>query len=160
MFLRDHYCGRRLWPRHATTVRTGAPLCTLQLFSITSLLPLLPATGGRHLFLGSFSRPSSSLDLLHRVSSGFRNGKRESFSPALFTYLRTTLIQPFSRSQGAKAQQKRERNAAKAGGTAKSQIKTNQAAMNIVCQTCKQAFVRPFSLRPLCILAPHTSSRC
>ncbi|KAI0728625.1 At2g23090 like protein [Fomitopsis betulina] len=42
---------------------------------------------------------------------------------------------------GAKAQQKRERNAAKAGGTAKSQIKTNQAAMNIVCQTCKQAFM-------------------
>jgi len=42
---------------------------------------------------------------------------------------------------GAKAAQKRERNAAKAGGTAKSQTKTNQAAMNIVCQTCKQAFM-------------------
>ncbi|OBZ79667.1 hypothetical protein A0H81_00562 [Grifola frondosa] len=42
---------------------------------------------------------------------------------------------------GAKAQQKRERNAAKAGATAKSQNKTNQAALNIVCQTCRQAFL-------------------
>ncbi|KAI0757229.1 DUF1909-domain-containing protein [Daedaleopsis nitida] len=42
---------------------------------------------------------------------------------------------------GAKAAQKRERNVAKAGGTAKSQNKTNQAALNIVCQTCKQAFL-------------------
>ncbi|KAI0735406.1 At2g23090 like protein [Earliella scabrosa] len=42
---------------------------------------------------------------------------------------------------GAKAAQKRERNAAKAGATAKSQTKVNQAAMNIVCQTCKQAFL-------------------
>ncbi|PCH33431.1 DUF1909-domain-containing protein [Wolfiporia cocos MD-104 SS10] len=42
---------------------------------------------------------------------------------------------------GAKAQQKRERNAAKAGGTAKSQTKTNQAALNITCQTCRQSFL-------------------
>ncbi|KAI0639182.1 DUF1909-domain-containing protein [Trametes polyzona] len=42
---------------------------------------------------------------------------------------------------GAKAQQKRERNAAKQGATAKSQIKTNQAAMNIICQTCRQTFL-------------------
>ncbi|KAH9835768.1 At2g23090 like protein [Rhodofomes roseus] len=42
---------------------------------------------------------------------------------------------------GAKAAQKRERNAAKAGGPAKSQLKTNQASMSIVCQTCKQAFM-------------------
>ncbi|KAL6304218.1 DUF1909-domain-containing protein, partial [Sparassis latifolia] len=42
---------------------------------------------------------------------------------------------------GAKAAQKRERNAAKAGATAKSQTKTNQAALNIVCQTCRQAFL-------------------
>ncbi|KZT06758.1 DUF1909-domain-containing protein [Laetiporus sulphureus 93-53] len=42
---------------------------------------------------------------------------------------------------GAKAAQKRERNAAKAGSTAKSQIKTNQAAMNIVCQICRQTFL-------------------
>ncbi|KAH9853180.1 DUF1909-domain-containing protein [Lenzites betulinus] len=42
---------------------------------------------------------------------------------------------------GAKAQQKRERNAAKAGGTAKSQIKTNQAALNIICNICKQTFL-------------------
>ncbi|KAI0768508.1 At2g23090 like protein, partial [Trametes elegans] len=42
---------------------------------------------------------------------------------------------------GAKAAQKRERNAAKAGSNAKSQIKTNQAAMNIICQTCRQTFL-------------------
>ncbi|KAI0762614.1 At2g23090 like protein [Fomes fomentarius] len=42
---------------------------------------------------------------------------------------------------GAKAAQKRERNAAKAGSAAKSQVKTNQAALNIVCQTCRQAFL-------------------
>ncbi|KAI0936074.1 hypothetical protein AcW1_000405 [Taiwanofungus camphoratus] len=42
---------------------------------------------------------------------------------------------------GAKAAQKRERNAAKAGSAAKSQTKTNQAAMNILCQTCRQAFM-------------------
>ena len=70
------------------------------------------------------------------------------------------LIQPFSFSQGAKAQQKRERNAAKAGATAKSQIKTNQAAMNIVCQTCKQAFVRSFFLPSPHISLPGLSTRC
>lgn len=43
--------------------------------------------------------------------------------------------------QGAKAQQKRERNATKAANSAKSQIKTNQAAMNIVCSVCRQTFV-------------------
>jgi len=41
---------------------------------------------------------------------------------------------------GAKAQQKRERNAAKAGVTGKSQTKANEAAMNIICQTCRQTF--------------------
>ncbi|RPD63170.1 DUF1909-domain-containing protein [Lentinus tigrinus ALCF2SS1-7] len=42
---------------------------------------------------------------------------------------------------GAKAAQKRERNAGKAANAAKSQTKTNQAALNIVCQTCRQAFL-------------------
>ncbi|OSX67757.1 hypothetical protein POSPLADRAFT_1051882 [Postia placenta MAD-698-R-SB12] len=42
---------------------------------------------------------------------------------------------------GAKAAQKRERNAAKAGGAAKSQTKTNQAALNIICATCRQTFL-------------------
>ncbi|KIK71280.1 hypothetical protein GYMLUDRAFT_33423 [Collybiopsis luxurians FD-317 M1] len=42
---------------------------------------------------------------------------------------------------GAKAQQKRERNAEKgAGKGAKSQTKTNEAAKSIICQTCRQAF--------------------
>ncbi|KAF7982076.1 hypothetical protein HWV62_30378 [Athelia sp. TMB] len=45
---------------------------------------------------------------------------------------------------GAKAQQKRERNADKgAAKGSKSQAKVNEAAKNIVCATCKQAFVTP-----------------
>ena len=48
-----------------------------------------------------------------------------------------------SRSQGAKAAQKRERNAAKGANAAKSQTKTNEAAKNIICVTCRQTFVRP-----------------
>jgi hypothetical protein len=43
---------------------------------------------------------------------------------------------------GAKAQQKRERNADKnAPKGSKSQAKVNEAAKNIVCQTCRQAFL-------------------
>ncbi|KAH9921962.1 At2g23090 like protein [Epithele typhae] len=42
---------------------------------------------------------------------------------------------------GAKAAQKRERNAAKAGGTAKSQTKANEAAKNIICTVCRQTFL-------------------
>lgn len=46
--------------------------------------------------------------------------------------------------QGAKAQQKRERNADKnAPKGSKSQAKVNEAAKNIVCSTCKQSFVSP-----------------
>jgi len=41
---------------------------------------------------------------------------------------------------GAKAQQKRERNAEKKSGP-KSQMKINEAAKTIVCQTCKQPFL-------------------
>lgn len=45
-------------------------------------------------------------------------------------------------TQGAKAQQKRERNADKnAAKGSKSQAKTNEAAKSIICATCKQAFV-------------------
>ncbi|KAF8599279.1 DUF1909-domain-containing protein [Ceratobasidium sp. AG-I] len=43
---------------------------------------------------------------------------------------------------GAKAQQKQQRNAKKtadAGG--KSQSKTNEAAKNIICMTCRQTFL-------------------
>ncbi|KAI0786031.1 At2g23090 like protein [Abortiporus biennis] len=47
----------------------------------------------------------------------------------------------FSMGNGAKAQQKRERNAAKGGATAKSQIKTNEAAKNIICSVCRQTFL-------------------
>lgn len=44
--------------------------------------------------------------------------------------------------QGAKAAQKRERNAGKnADKGPTSKTKVNEAAKNIVCQTCRQAFV-------------------
>jgi len=45
---------------------------------------------------------------------------------------------------GAKAAQKRERNSDKPGKLAKgakSQVKVNEAAKNIICQTCRQAFL-------------------
>ena len=51
--------------------------------------------------------------------------------------------------QGAKAQQKRERNADKgAAKGSKSQAKVNEAAKNIVCATCKQAFVSRSAIAP------------
>lgn len=42
--------------------------------------------------------------------------------------------------QGAKSQQARERNAAKAGKGPQSQLKSNAAAMTIQCNICKQSF--------------------
>ncbi|TPX08383.1 uncharacterized protein E0L32_010113 [Thyridium curvatum] len=42
---------------------------------------------------------------------------------------------------GAKAAQKRERAAKEKGGVAKSQLKTNAAAMNIQCDICKSVFL-------------------
>ena len=42
---------------------------------------------------------------------------------------------------GAKAQMKRERNAKGGGGEAKSQLKSNQKAMNVQCSICKQPFM-------------------
>nr|GAT47882.1 predicted protein [Mycena chlorophos] len=42
---------------------------------------------------------------------------------------------------GAKAAQKRERNADKGPKGAKSQAKVNEAAKNIVCNVCKQSFL-------------------
>jgi hypothetical protein len=43
---------------------------------------------------------------------------------------------------GAKAAQKRERNAAKnADKGPTSRTKVNEAAKNIICQTCRQAFL-------------------
>ena len=41
-----------------------------------------------------------------------------------------------------RAIQKRERNAAKAkGGDAKSQLKVNEKALTVICQTCRQTFL-------------------
>ncbi|KAJ2715910.1 hypothetical protein H4R19_000938 [Coemansia spiralis] len=43
---------------------------------------------------------------------------------------------------GAKAKTKREREQAKGkGGTAKSQLKVNEAAKNTICQRCRQTFL-------------------
>ncbi|TEB39314.1 DUF1909-domain-containing protein [Coprinellus micaceus] len=42
---------------------------------------------------------------------------------------------------GAKAQQKRERNAKDANKGGKSQLKANEASKTIVCQTCRQPFM-------------------
>ncbi|KAF8807202.1 DUF1909-domain-containing protein [Phlegmacium glaucopus] len=42
---------------------------------------------------------------------------------------------------GAKAAQKRERNAEKGAKGSKSQAKINEAAKSIVCATCKQPFL-------------------
>jgi len=42
---------------------------------------------------------------------------------------------------GAKAAQKRERNAKDQKGSAKSQLKTNEAAKSIACSICKQTFL-------------------
>ncbi|EFX05741.1 hypothetical protein CMQ_3810 [Grosmannia clavigera kw1407] len=43
--------------------------------------------------------------------------------------------------QGAKAAQKRERNAKNSGATAKSQLKLNEKALNIQCEVCKATFL-------------------
>ncbi|KAH0494897.1 At2g23090 like protein [Trichoderma longibrachiatum] len=43
---------------------------------------------------------------------------------------------------GAKAQQKRERNNEKGGKAAKSQLKVNAQAMDIQCQICKSTFLK------------------
>jgi len=45
--------------------------------------------------------------------------------------------------QGLKSKTRRERNGSKPGTTSKSTLKSNEAAKNIVCQTCRQSFVRP-----------------
>ncbi|BFZ62344.1 hypothetical protein YB2330_003437 [Saitoella coloradoensis] len=42
---------------------------------------------------------------------------------------------------GAKAQQKRERNAKNTGATAKSQLKVNETAKNVICKACFQTFL-------------------
>ncbi|KIM32736.1 hypothetical protein M408DRAFT_326478 [Serendipita vermifera MAFF 305830] len=41
---------------------------------------------------------------------------------------------------GAKAAQKRARNAKEAGTSAKSSLKSNEAAKSIICGVCKQSF--------------------
>ncbi|KAG8758160.1 hypothetical protein FRC14_000658 [Serendipita sp. 396] len=41
---------------------------------------------------------------------------------------------------GAKAQQKRERNASKASTSGKSTLKLNESQKNIICTTCRQSF--------------------
>ncbi|KAI8143625.1 At2g23090 like protein [Fennellomyces sp. T-0311] len=57
---------------------------------------------------------------------------------------------------GAKAQMKRERNAKGAGKEAKSQLKVNAAAKNIVCKTCFQTFLTTASEK---LLQEHASNK-
>lgn len=42
---------------------------------------------------------------------------------------------------GAKSHAKREANAKKLAGPSGSQLKVNQASMNIICQVCRQTFM-------------------
>ncbi|KAF5337420.1 hypothetical protein D9611_003238 [Ephemerocybe angulata] len=42
---------------------------------------------------------------------------------------------------GAKAQQKRERNQGAAAKGGKSQLKVNEASKSIICETCRQPFM-------------------
>ncbi|KAK3985392.1 At2g23090 like protein [Cladorrhinum sp. PSN332] len=50
---------------------------------------------------------------------------------------------------GAKAAQKRARNAKATAAKPSSQLKTNVAAMNIICTTCKQTFLQTIRLPQL-----------
>ncbi|ORY28270.1 hypothetical protein BCR39DRAFT_535216 [Naematelia encephala] len=57
---------------------------------------------------------------------------------------------------GAKSQQKRERNAKEAGKEPKSQLKSNAAAQSIQCDICKQTFQ---STAKLPLLQQHVDAR-
>lgn len=52
------------------------------------------------------------------------------------------LLSSANPSQGAKANQKRERNQKQAKTGPTSQSKSNQQAMNIMCQVCRQTFLQ------------------
>jgi hypothetical protein len=57
--------------------------------------------------------------------------------------------------QGARAAQKRERNAGKVDKGGKSQAKVNEAARSIVCAICKQPFVSKRLLSSLALVHSH-----
>eukprot|EP01102_Stenamoeba_stenopodia_P015777 TRINITY_DN542_c0_g1_i1.p1 TRINITY_DN542_c0_g1~~TRINITY_DN542_c0_g1_i1.p1 ORF type:complete len:122 (-),score=18.89 TRINITY_DN542_c0_g1_i1:147-512(-) len=57
------------------------------------------------------------------------------------TLLQLRLLAKMPSGNGCRAQQKRERNAAKAGGAAKSQLKVNEKAKSILCKVCRQSFL-------------------
>ncbi|KAK4465515.1 At2g23090 like protein [Cladorrhinum samala] len=59
---------------------------------------------------------------------------------------------------GAKAAQKRARNAKAAAPKAASQLKTNTAAMNIICQQCRQTFLTTSRLPQLTLHAENKHS--
>ena len=75
------------------------------------------------------------LHVLHGPPLIIRHGQRAFIFKQYCLLFLTTII------QGAKAAQKRERNTQKGSNNNKSQTKSNQAAQNIICSTCKQAFV-------------------
>ncbi|KAJ4290542.1 hypothetical protein N0V90_010759 [Kalmusia sp. IMI 367209] len=57
---------------------------------------------------------------------------------------------------GAKAAQKRERNGAKGPKEAKSQLKSNAAALTIKCKTCFQSFQSTTARK---MLTEHASNK-
>lgn len=59
---------------------------------------------------------------------------------------------------GAKAAQKRERNAKDAKGAAKSQLKVNEAAKSIQCKVCFATFLS--TTREKGQVAPDLALRC
>ncbi|KAK4084514.1 uncharacterized protein Triagg1_994 [Trichoderma aggressivum f. europaeum] len=60
---------------------------------------------------------------------------------------------------GAKAQQKRERNNEKGGKAAKSQLKVNAQAMDIQCQICKSTFLKTTKAPAYGVPPSHDISR-
>ncbi|KAL2914554.1 hypothetical protein HK105_205905 [Polyrhizophydium stewartii] len=50
---------------------------------------------------------------------------------------------------GAKAAMRRERSDKDGKGSAKSQLKSNQAAMNIICGICRQTFLQTIKRKAL-----------
>lgn len=71
-----------------------------------------------------------------------QNGWRQRTSSADLRSTRRDLLCADRPSQGAKAAQKRERNAKNAGKDAKSQLKANEQARDIQCKVCFSTFLK------------------
>lgn len=80
------------------------------------------------------------------------------FQTRLFFYLTTLKLNNMPSGNGAKAAQKRERNAKKQSGqkSAKSQLKVNEAAKTVVCKVCLTSFMSVSSKK---MLAEHADNK-